>query len=79
MLTPGIRDVKGGNKNIDYDLPEVRKYIELTYVQMFQDLEHPNIAKRDPRYRYMRVKKCDFTDYQQNAQTKKLYEFNERR
>jgi len=27
----------------------------------------------------MRVKKCDFTDYQLNDQTKKLYEFNERR
>ena len=79
MLTPGIRDVKNGKKIIDYDLPETRKYIELTYVQMFQDLENPNIAKRDPRYRYMRVKKCDFTDYQLNQETKALYEFNERR
>ena len=80
MLTPGIRSVRGGKKIIDYvDDKEVRKYIELTFVQMFQDVDHPNINKRGMRYRYMRVKKCDYTDYQMNEQTKKLYEFNDRR
>ena len=66
MLTPGIRDVKDGKKVIDYQDPDVRRHIELTFVQMFQDLENPNIDKRKQRYRYMKVKKCDYTDYTLN-------------
>jgi len=79
MLTPGIRSVRDGKKVIDYEDREVRKYIELTFVQMFQDTENANIYKRGKRYRYMKVKKCDYIDYQMNEQTKQLYEFNDRR
>ena len=35
MLTPGLRDVKDGKKVLDYDDIDVRRHIELTYVQMF--------------------------------------------
>jgi len=35
MLTPGIRSVKEGKKVLDYDSLDVKKHIELTYVQMF--------------------------------------------
>jgi len=35
MLTPGIRSVRDGKKVINYDEAEVKKHIELTFVQMF--------------------------------------------
>ena len=80
MLTPGIRSVRSGKKVINYvEDEEVRKYIEITFIQMFQDLENPDIDKRGERYRYLDVKICDHDDYSMNEQTQKLYEFNQRR
>ena len=77
MVTPGLRLF---NETLNYMEDEnVRRHIELTYIQMFQNLEHPDIAKRNARYRYLDVKICDFEDYSLNDQMKKLYEFNQKR